>query len=149
VINTLVERTFPLAQAVRRFASPRGPKPLHPSAGHRWRYPGIDGITLECIKVGGVWHTSHEALQRFFERLTAAREGAEVPRSTGPPAWAGHTAGSNEADRQRAVEDHLDFALGAQPRRPGAAKKGGGCRVARPVDLDFYSGREELWRVLR
>lgn len=44
---------------------------VHPSTVHRWRNPGVRGVQLECLRIGGVWYTSLEAFQRFCERLSA------------------------------------------------------------------------------
>jgi Protein of unknown function (DUF1580) len=52
---------------------------LHLATVHRWRNPGVRGIRLEAICCGGVWCTSVEALQRFFERLAGAREQSPLP----------------------------------------------------------------------
>jgi len=50
----------------------------------RWRAPGIRGVKLESMMYGGRRVTSLEALDRFFERVTAAADGAparaETPR---------------------------------------------------------------------
>jgi hypothetical protein len=100
MINTTLERTFPLAKAARKYASARGSGTVHPSTLHRWRSPGINGIALECLKVGGVWHTSEEALQRFFERLTAAQapegEGASASAPPEKPANSGSALSRND-----------------------------------------------------
>ena len=48
---------------------------VHVSTVHRWRKPGIRGIRLEAVRVGGTWYTTHEAFARFCERLTAAETG--------------------------------------------------------------------------
>jgi hypothetical protein len=37
---------------------------------HRWRKPGVRGVRLECIRVGGIWHTSTAAFQRFCDELS-------------------------------------------------------------------------------
>jgi hypothetical protein len=42
---------------------------LHVSTVHRWCDPGIRGIRLEFVRVGGTRVTSEAALQRFFARL--------------------------------------------------------------------------------
>ena len=39
---------------------------------HRWRLRGVHGIRLESVVVGGRRMTSHEAIERFIERTTAA-----------------------------------------------------------------------------
>ncbi len=44
---------------------------------HRWAAKGCRGVVLETICVGGARCTSAEALQRFFDRLTAARRRGE------------------------------------------------------------------------
>ena len=50
----------------------------------RWRSPGIRNVKLESMMYGGRRVTSLEALDRFFERVTAAADGvpvrAETPR---------------------------------------------------------------------
>jgi hypothetical protein len=45
------------------------------STAHRWRLRGCRGVKLETLMVGGVRHTSREALSRFFDRVTAASNG--------------------------------------------------------------------------
>lgn len=40
---------------------------------YRWGQRGLSGVRLEAISVGGTVCTSREALQRFVERLCAAR----------------------------------------------------------------------------
>lgn len=45
----------------------------------RWRSRGINGYTLETILIGGRRYTSKQALARFFERTTAAADGAPIP----------------------------------------------------------------------
>jgi Protein of unknown function (DUF1580) len=47
---------------------------LHLATIHRWRKPGVHGVCLEAVRCGGVWCTSVEALQRFFDRLACAQE---------------------------------------------------------------------------
>ncbi len=48
----------------------------------RWRTSGIRGIKLETFLFGGRRMTSREALSRFFERTTAAADGAPVQAET-------------------------------------------------------------------
>lgn len=51
---------------------------------YTWINRGIGGIRLEAIKLGGAWYTSHEAIQRFGDRLTEAQHAkrGDRPRST-------------------------------------------------------------------
>jgi hypothetical protein len=69
-INAFTEYVMKLAEAGRR--CPGGP--VSPATIYRWSKRGIEGERLETINVGGVTMTSTEALQRFFERITAAKE---------------------------------------------------------------------------
>jgi len=48
---------------------------------YRWTNEGVRGVRLEYVMVGNTRCTSHEALQRFFDRLT---EQAEADRPTAP-----------------------------------------------------------------
>jgi Protein of unknown function (DUF1580) len=70
MISIACEQVLPLSQLAKRLPWRRGGRPVHPSTLHRWRQPGIRGIRLECIRLGGAWHSSVEALQRFAERLS-------------------------------------------------------------------------------
>ena len=49
---------------------------------HRWRLPGVRGVRLETLLLGGRRVTSAEALQRFVEATTAAADGAPTPTRT-------------------------------------------------------------------
>ena len=63
----------------------------HVSTLWRWNQKGVRGIKLETILIGGIRYTSEEALQRFFDRTTAAADGTEfTPRTS--------------AQRQRSIE---------------------------------------------
>lgn len=58
--------------------------PGRPHVATIWRYvhTGVRGLRLETIKVGGKRFTSHEAVERFIERVTAAADGREIPVRT-------------------------------------------------------------------
>lgn len=45
----------------------------------RWRNRGVCGVKLEVCCVGGRTYTSTEALSRFLERVTAAKNGQPMP----------------------------------------------------------------------
>lgn len=45
-------------------------KPTHERTVRRWVEVGLKGVKLETLYVGGIRHTSAEAVQRFFERLS-------------------------------------------------------------------------------
>lgn len=50
-------------------------KKLHLSAAYRWKNQGICGVRLETIFVAGSRYTTKQALNRFWHRVTAAKDG--------------------------------------------------------------------------
>jgi hypothetical protein len=82
VINVADEQLLTLSQLAKRLPRHRNDRPVHPSTCHRWRSPGVRGVRLECLRIGGIWHTSWQAFQRFCERLTALEDG---PSASAPP----------------------------------------------------------------
>jgi hypothetical protein len=71
VIDVNREQMVTLSQLARRLPRRRMERPVHPATIHRWRCPGVRGIRLECVRIGGIWHTSLEAYQRWVDRLNA------------------------------------------------------------------------------
>lgn len=67
------ERFVPLRR-VPSWLEERGGKRVSQATIHRWRLEGVRGVRLEAIKIGGTFHTSIEALERFVSALTAAQE---------------------------------------------------------------------------
>ena len=65
------ESLIPFVEAAKRLPRRRAGRPTHVATLHRWRSRGLRGVRLEAVRVGGVWHTSVEALNRFFARLTS------------------------------------------------------------------------------
>ena len=56
------------------------PNRPHLASIWRWRRVGIAGVKLETVSLGGrCTRTSREALQRFFERVTAVKNGEAIP----------------------------------------------------------------------
>lgn len=51
---------------------------------YRWSLRGCRGVKLETVQVGGTRCTSREALQRFFDALTAAAGTAEAAVTPAP-----------------------------------------------------------------
>ena len=72
---------------------------VSPSTVHRWRLRGVRGVTLESILVGGVRHTSVQALGRFFAASTAAADG---------------TANTDHSDSESKVRGQADAYLDAE-----------------------------------
>jgi hypothetical protein len=94
MINLLTERVITLVEAARLVPPGRGGRPTHLSTLLRWINPGVRGVRLEAARLGGRWVTSHEALQRFAERLTAAR--ASPP----PPVRAGRASAAEAVEQE-------------------------------------------------
>jgi hypothetical protein len=69
----------------------RGRK-LHKSTPFRWANPGVRGIRLEVIRVGGTLCTTVPALQRFFERLAALPSSPDSGPSKGKRRHPGQVA---------------------------------------------------------
>ncbi|MEW4565771.1 DUF1580 domain-containing protein [Bremerella sp. JC770] len=61
--------------------SRREGRPVHVSTIYRWHAIGLQGVTLEAVRVGGGWCTSWEAFARFCDRLTALEEGSPQHRA--------------------------------------------------------------------
>ena len=64
------ETVLSFAQAARELPLRRQGKRTHTATLYRWANPGLRGVCLETIQVGGTLCTSLEALQRFFDRLS-------------------------------------------------------------------------------
>jgi hypothetical protein len=70
-IDPQAESLLSLSDAARLLPKRRGGKKPHVSCLYRWSVSGCRGVILETIQVGGTRCTSHEALARFFERLSS------------------------------------------------------------------------------
>jgi hypothetical protein len=80
VIDSTEEALLSLAQAAAELPKRRAGRKLHLSTMYRWATAGCRGIVLETIQVGSTRCTSRQALQRFFESLTAKnRHGFATP----------------------------------------------------------------------
>lgn len=82
MIDSTRETLIALADVPAQLPDRRGGRRPHVSCIYRWVQRGCRGIKLEAIQIGGTSCTSLEALQRFFERLTAARHGDPAPTRT-------------------------------------------------------------------
>lgn len=82
MIDSARETLVALADVPAHLPDRRGGRRPHVSTIYRWVQRGCRGVKLESLQVGGTSCTSLEALQRFFERLTAARNGEPAPTRT-------------------------------------------------------------------
>jgi hypothetical protein len=72
-IDISTEQIFPLTEAPKRRELPRRrfQRPPHVATFYRWAKYGVRGVRLETIRVGGTRCTSLQAIQRFFNALSA------------------------------------------------------------------------------
>ena len=72
MIDIAKEKLITLNEAAAFWPRARQGKKCHRSTVLRLVLRGRRGVKLEAVKVGAGWATSVEAIQRFFDRLTAA-----------------------------------------------------------------------------
>lgn len=82
MIDSTRESLIALADVPPLLPNRRGGRRPHVSCVYRWAQRGCRGIVLETLQCGGTKVTSLEALQRFFEQLTATRNGEPTPVRT-------------------------------------------------------------------
>lgn len=75
-INPDTDQILTLGQAARR-ARPAGERPVSPSTIWRWHTRGVAGVQLETLCFGSKRYTSVEAMDAFFNAITAARTGGK------------------------------------------------------------------------
>jgi hypothetical protein len=92
------ELTFPLLDTPKHVPLRRGGKKLHQNTAFRWAKDGVRGVKLETIRIGGTLCTSVEALQRFFERLSATDGRPEAAPSIRTPAARARAIAKAEAE---------------------------------------------------
>jgi hypothetical protein len=81
MIDISCEETFSLTDAARRLPCRRQGKRPNVATLYRWGQIGCRGIRLETINIGATKCTSVEALQRFFDALTAQSEHRPIPQT--------------------------------------------------------------------
>jgi Protein of unknown function (DUF1580) len=100
LIDTTAETVLSLAQAADELPRRRRGRKTHTSTLYRWATAGCRGEVLESIQIGATRCTSREALQRFFERLSAPIQAGATGESQSRP---GAIVGRRTlAQRQRA-----------------------------------------------
>src|SRR3954453_17662770 len=99
MIDSASETLISLAQAAGDLPRRRRGRKTHVSTLYRWATVGCRGVVLESIQIGASRCTSREALQRFYERLSAPIQAGVNPMTeTMSP-------GRTVAQRQRAASE--------------------------------------------
>jgi len=75
MIDLASETLISLSDVPAYLPKRRSGKHVHVNCGYRWAQRGCKGVRLEVLQCGGTKVTSLEALQRFFDRLTALENG--------------------------------------------------------------------------
>ena len=73
MIQTSIETLIPINQVPVHLEKITGKRP-HIASIYRWIQKGIAGVQLETLIIGGTRLTSTEALDRFFQESTKAKE---------------------------------------------------------------------------
>ena len=89
------KRPVPLSKLARRLD-------VHLSTVHRWRQRGVRGTKLACVRIGGRWFATREAISAF---LTALNGGAIALAAEGEATRERRAA--REAAEAAAVEQRL------------------------------------------
>ncbi len=58
------------AEAIQRLPAAPGGKRFHIATIHRWRSPGVNGVRLEAVRIGGAWYTSWPSVCHFVKVLS-------------------------------------------------------------------------------
>lgn len=56
-------------------------KRVSPATLWRWRLKGVNGVRLECVRVGGTWYTTNDAFADFLIAQTANTQEPESSRA--------------------------------------------------------------------
>lgn len=88
--DLLSETVITLTEAATLLPRRRAGRPTHASTLFRWANPGLRGVRLEVMQVGGTKCTSREALARFFARLSERRELGQMAEAIGDGAGGKH-----------------------------------------------------------
>ena len=82
MIDLSRDTVFPLTELPTRVPARNGRR-LHKATVFRWVTRGRLGVKLEYILIGGIKHTSLQALQRFCDEVTAASALPSSARASG------------------------------------------------------------------
>ena len=79
MIDISLEETYSHTDIAKTPPRRRAGKKPNVATLYRWAQNGCRGIRLEVINIGATKCTSMEALQRFFDALTAQAESGRAP----------------------------------------------------------------------
>ena len=66
MIDPVVDQLRPVNEIIKA----RLGKRISPATLWRWRLKGVNGVRLECLRVGGYWVTSNAAFTEFLRAQT-------------------------------------------------------------------------------
>jgi hypothetical protein len=87
MIDPVVDQLRPLPEVIKSRLGRR----ISPATLWRWRLKGVNGVKLECLRVGGCWFTTDAAFTEFLRAQTAnalaactGSAAADVPAERSP-----------------------------------------------------------------
>lgn len=80
MINLQTDELRPIHKVIRN----RIGKRISPATLWRWRLKGVNGVKLECVRVGG-WYITNTAFAEFLAAQTANVLRPELARMDDPP----------------------------------------------------------------
>src|SRR5262245_55912039 len=99
-IDSTQETVIPFSQAADELPRLRRGRKINVSTLYRWSNEGCRGEVLETVQLGATRCTSREALQRFFQRLSEAKQSMSQPNPQ--PQFIRRTLAQRQKASQRA-----------------------------------------------
>ena len=86
-IGDLLDEELVNVKTLPNILEPRNGKKVHLSAIYRWLKTGLSGVKLESVVIANERFTTKEALNRFWVKVTEARDGlqAQADAIASPP----------------------------------------------------------------
>ena len=82
MIDISCESVISLSDAAKSLPGRRAGKKPNIATLYRWTTVGCRGVVLEFLQIGATRCTSREAMQRFFDTLTAQADATTAPLNT-------------------------------------------------------------------
>jgi hypothetical protein len=127
MIDTTQERPIPLTDLPAEAIPGRSGKPVHQATISLWHRKGLRGVKLETVLVGSRRCTSLEALDRFYQAVSKAKDpnprGNAFRAAPAPP----RTPHQRSKDVQQAVKTlERSGVLTPKPSKTSKPRKRGG-----------------------